>query len=94
MASVGPCGFCGVEATLKCAKCRLIFYCNRECQIQDRRQHKNTCVDFYLNKFKPVVAGQSNNVQQASISEGRCLEIFISTLNQNKQHDFISMYPF
>ena len=68
----GPCGFCGREASLKCAKCKIIFYCNKNCQKKNRKQHKNDCFDFhlYLNKFRPVVPEQSNN-DQNSISDGK-----------------------
>ena len=69
VSNVGPCGFCGREASLKCAKCQLIFYCSRKCQKKNYGQHENNCVDFYLNKFKPVVAKQSNDAPQASISD-------------------------
>lgn len=40
----GLCGFCGALATVKCAKCRRIFYCDRNCQKRHWKEHKKVCV--------------------------------------------------
>ncbi|XP_049546620.1 SET domain-containing protein SmydA-8 isoform X1 [Anopheles darlingi] len=42
------CGFCGVESTLKCAGCQLIYYCSPEHQKKHwRAKHKNECAKPY-----------------------------------------------
>jgi hypothetical protein len=35
---------------LRCGKCHGAFYCNRECQIADRKVHKRVCNDYESNK--------------------------------------------
>jgi len=39
------CGNCGLPAETKCSRCKLVRYCNKECQKKHwKRQHKRTCV--------------------------------------------------
>lgn len=38
------CNVCQKEAEKKCAKCQLVFYCSVECQKQDWKSHKISCV--------------------------------------------------
>ncbi|KAF2159590.1 hypothetical protein M409DRAFT_29910 [Zasmidium cellare ATCC 36951] len=40
------CGHCSKPATLQCAGCRNIKYCNTHCQKQDWRMHKSLCKTF------------------------------------------------
>ena len=49
--SSGPCGFCGVEALVKCANCKTTHYCDRNCQKRHWKDHKKVCT---LVKQKPV----------------------------------------
>lgn len=37
------CYVCQIETTHKCALCKNIFYCSRECQKKDYRRHKQDC---------------------------------------------------
>ena len=38
------CAFCGEEAQLKCAMCRVSYYCDKECQKNDwQTSHKEIC---------------------------------------------------
>ena len=43
--SVSVCAACGKEGdSLKaCTACKLVKYCNRDCQISHRKQHKKEC---------------------------------------------------
>lgn len=35
---------CGKAGTKRCGKCRVVFYCCRECQVADWRVHKEACI--------------------------------------------------
>lgn len=37
------CGNCGKEAEKKCSKCEVIYYCSRECQVENWPVHKMKC---------------------------------------------------
>ncbi|CBZ54088.1 putative zinc finger MYND domain-containing protein [Neospora caninum Liverpool] len=37
------CRTCGRHADQRCAKCKVEWYCSRECQISDWRSHKEVC---------------------------------------------------
>ncbi|KAG6547357.1 hypothetical protein Mapa_011294 [Marchantia paleacea] len=41
---MSPCAKCGREAVLlKCSRCKIVHYCDRECQKQDWGEHKARC---------------------------------------------------
>ncbi|XP_058127392.1 zinc finger MYND domain-containing protein 10 homolog [Anopheles ziemanni] len=42
------CGNCGAPAAKKCSKCLLVFYCSRDCQVQNWPEHKELCHQFKL----------------------------------------------
>jgi hypothetical protein len=43
-AEVTPCGNCGnAEATSRCSRCRVIAYCNKDCQKAHWSLHKRMC---------------------------------------------------
>ena len=33
------------NSNLKCSKCKLVFYCSKECQVKDWSTHKLLCKD-------------------------------------------------
>lgn len=37
------CGLCGAPCTLKCARCHIVHYCNRACQVAAWGEHKAAC---------------------------------------------------
>lgn len=37
------CAVCGREATKRCSKCRVEWYCSRDCQVSDWKRHKPIC---------------------------------------------------
>jgi len=40
---LGPCGFCGALAEVKCSTCKSVYYCDRNCQKRHWKQHKTGC---------------------------------------------------
>lgn len=38
-----PCINCGVTTEYRCARCQDAFFCSRECQRQDWRDHRTLC---------------------------------------------------
>ena len=50
-ASSGPCGFCkAASAAIKCQVCKIIFYCNKKCQAQHSKDHKEACIPTALTE--------------------------------------------
>jgi hypothetical protein len=39
------CGNCGLEASKKCGKCKIVMYCNKECQLSHWSTHRLICVE-------------------------------------------------
>lgn len=51
------CGALGCEknsCAMKCSKCRVIYYCGRECQTKDWKAHKRVCAQMANGKVKPL----------------------------------------
>ncbi|KAF2367824.1 Zinc finger MYND-type [Trinorchestia longiramus] len=47
----GSCAVCSKEATQRCANCRQVFYCRRECQREHwKKGHKNACKPFKVEQ--------------------------------------------
>lgn len=43
---VSVCNVCGQKSSKKCAGCKSIIYCSRDCQVKDWKQHKDLCKDL------------------------------------------------
>ena len=41
------------SCAMKCSKCRVIYYCGRECQTKDWKAHKRVCAQMANGKVKP-----------------------------------------
>ena len=41
--SLEPCSVCSKEASKKCSNCKLQFYCSKQCQKEDWKNHKAIC---------------------------------------------------
>ena len=41
--TTGSCNRCNKDTTKKCAGCKSVHYCSRECQKQDWAKHKKFC---------------------------------------------------
>ena len=40
------CEDCGTLATLRCSKCKMAWYCTRDCQLRQWKKHKTICSMF------------------------------------------------
>ena len=50
---VGMCANCGELASHRCANCRMVFYCKKECQISHWKSiHKEQCKPFQVRKSR------------------------------------------
>lgn len=43
------CNKCGKDAIKKCGRCKSVYYCSRECQVEDWKTHKPIC-DLFVQK--------------------------------------------
>jgi len=62
---------CTKVTYLKCSNCRFIYYCSKQCQIEDWPRHKLICQDVrskYMDLEKSRVVIQSYILNQASSS--------------------------
>ncbi|XP_065361632.1 zinc finger MYND domain-containing protein 10 homolog [Calliphora vicina] len=41
---VHKCGKCLREAEKKCSNCKMVYYCSRQCQLDDWTKHKHNCI--------------------------------------------------
>ena len=44
----GSCGTCGQPASLKCAGCKLVSYCDKNCQANEKCHLRNCCKNFKI----------------------------------------------
>ena len=68
-----PCAICGKESFLFCGKCKTTYYCCREHQKQDWKEHKKSC-----GKVAPITRAIVVGDQCT-----RCLEIIQGDSNGN-----------
>lgn len=40
------CEECGALATQRCSKCKMAWYCSRDCQLRQWKKHKQICSMF------------------------------------------------
>ena len=65
--SVKSCWHCKKQSTClkQCADCIGIFYCSRECQVTDWKQHKTECTEiFFADMFKLFEVVQMADCQE------------------------------
>ena len=61
-------------ASLRCAQCRLVWYCSRQCQKVDWRVHKQTC--------KCEAAARAAREEQTVLASIKCPQISQSDLTR------------
>ncbi|XP_018579686.1 egl nine homolog 3 [Anoplophora glabripennis] len=85
-AAINKCGVCGIsENLLRCARCKITFYCSKDHQKQDWKKHKGTCsksqkVDSVEKKYGHIVSNQTSTVLP---SEGSSENEILSSLGEN-----------
>jgi len=69
------CVVCGVESSLRCGQCRLVYYCSKDHQKQDWSVHKKSCAPKSSTNNENNI---NNNTSEASssISGYPCIKLF------------------
>ncbi|KAK2807623.1 hypothetical protein FQN51_000060 [Onygenales sp. PD_10] len=58
------CGFCEKQGqSLRCSRCRVVFYCSREHQVNDRDEHKRSCNK--IAKTREKVAAEERRLRES-----------------------------
>eukprot|EP00429_Kryptoperidinium_foliaceum_P067796 CAMPEP_0176054834 /NCGR_PEP_ID=MMETSP0120_2-20121206/27288_1 /TAXON_ID=160619 /ORGANISM="Kryptoperidinium foliaceum, Strain CCMP 1326" /LENGTH=209 /DNA_ID=CAMNT_0017388309 /DNA_START=120 /DNA_END=749 /DNA_ORIENTATION=+ len=90
MTRSGPCNVCGKETTTECSRCHTVFYCSREHQQEDWKQHKlSQChlsadleqeISTYCEKLAARGADDADQeLQESAEAELRGVREFITT---------------
>ncbi|QYB17460.1 zinc finger MYNd domain-containing protein [Pacmanvirus S19] len=58
---VDICTVCGVLAKFKCARCKQVAYCKKDCQIKNWPQHKVNCTVKTPESIRAEFIQQANN---------------------------------
>ena len=51
------CQYCKKDGTLRCSKCKRVFYCSKECQLRDWPIHKSVCGKFLKDYTDSIAVG-------------------------------------
>lgn len=63
------CGSCGKDALSKCSRCKVIYYCSRQCQSSHWKEHQKKCVlltppkriDVFLGRTDSTIGYKTNS---------------------------------
>ena len=61
----GECGVCGKIATIKCSRCRSTFYCNKEHQEQDWKNHSPICKILSSNSVRLLQESRDGDTDES-----------------------------
>lgn len=67
------CGFCKKEEPedvlfARCAKCRMVYYCNRDCQVKGWKSHKRVCKALPKTSLKEPLLNFAESIEQMNKS--------------------------
>ena len=67
------CGFCKKEEPedvlfSRCAKCKMVYYCNKDCQVKGWKHHKRVCKALPKTSLKEPLLNFAESIQQTSKS--------------------------
>ncbi|KAJ7325220.1 hypothetical protein JRQ81_018240 [Phrynocephalus forsythii] len=85
------CHFCGLFGSLRCRKCKQIYYCSVDCQRKDWQIHSMVCKPIELNSDK--VEDNAKSPDEIKKKEGELSVNTNRTEEQNKATMFSDLTP-
>ena len=65
------CEECGALATQRCSRCKMAWYCSRDCQLRQWKKHKELCAMFQEAKAGNDAAAATLNAQGVPAKKGK-----------------------
>lgn len=86
------CHTCKSPTIKKCSQCKVTFYCDKKCQLEDWSNHKEKCIAFKthildLNETKCIVIALTDNVQRKLLHQ--CIEVGSTTFARSLKLDHL-----
>ena len=76
------CNLCGEPADLRCSLCKIVYYCNKDCQKNDWKfQHKHDCIRLDLS-FIRAEPFDSNRAGFSPLYDPLCLDTVMITYKE------------
>ena len=81
------CEECGDAATFRCSKCKIAWYCSRDCQLRQWKKHKPICKLFTEAKAREEEAnanmkqGMKDEAEKKAAKKGQKKKPLIQELN-------------
>ncbi len=93
----GQCSVCSKNGSLRCGKCKVQYYCSRECQVKDWKIHKKVCADVRETKiFREAFYDKKPDPLNETVQELKALSVIPTTQRHSipKYHfEYKSKYP-
>ena len=76
------CFVCSCPCIMRCSRCKLVFYCGRDCQAAHWKSHKTVCKDVLVDEkenypsdlSKTVIPGDEKTKKKPSTSVSQPLD--------------------
>eukprot|EP00049_Salpingoeca_infusionum_P018607 m.357967 g.357967 ORF g.357967 m.357967 type:complete len:204 (+) comp18000_c0_seq1:1104-1715(+) len=92
---------CRNKCTKRCARCRVVFYCSRDCQTKHWGKHKTECKDFAalgddIDMSDPSMTMRAHHrefrriVQQYGLDKGDKVDLLADFLTDSQQNQALS----